>query len=734
MGAGELEPADWSHKIHKRRSEQWLLLVVIIVGVAIRVAPNISYWIWGNDFGIYYYLSRSYVSLNSWIAPPSSPWGIDGYQYFPVTYAIVDAVSSLTGLPVLTSLKYVIPLLGGLTPFLLYCISRELQISRSISFLSAIFLAVDPIQLFQTSQANYLTTGHFFLLLSVLLFIKYHSKLGYFVPAIISSTVLTLTHQLSSYIFLISLIGMIVSVQLYNGLWRRYLRLDIIYTTFTGTFLLGYLILRVPTSRYFLVSAADGLALMWITLSFYTVVITAYSLLRRNGSCCILWKVMEKLRKNGSTRKNFKELVLLTLAVAVIEISLTILIFTGRYSFISYDSVFLSLPFAIFLGISVLGTKNSLINGEAPAAIGWAIAITVSMTYSAVTSNKTLEVARQVEYLVEPFSIIAGMALYDWLHVPYETESTRYRPLPMLDLIKDIKISGTKPDGRWNVNENSHQSSPFPYNTCLHAWHGRRGIIAVALVSVLFVSLVATSYSMPSLFVPSINEGATSQDAAAIAYLNSYGNRNLSVATDHQLGIMLYSYGFISPFDKISLLWSSDNWEKAFWELEGGNGSYPRIGYILLDTAMITDGIWGFNGVNNPSQPPIYMSNASFNKFFQEPFKLVFKDSSGDNRFTAYVFAVNMSYIDEFCNSTNPGGSAHYANSTILYEHPFDRPSTGIPGWIDAWPEANNLLDLSQYAWNSVTLAPFSYQNGRMLPQIFHSFLNFQFSFVTHFD
>jgi hypothetical protein len=664
MSLVEQEPVDTDQKTLRWRGDEWFPLVVVIVGVGIRIAPNIFYFVWGNDFGIYYYLSRSYFNLNSLISPPSSPWGIDGYQYFPITYLIVDAVSSLTSLPVLVSLKYAVPIIGGLTPLLIYYISRELQIVRSISFLSAMLLAVDPIQLFQTSQPNYLTTGHFFLLLSVLLFLKYHTRFEYFVPALLSSVALTLSHQLSSYIFLISLIGMVVSVHLYKGSWLKHTSKDILFTAFTGTFLLGYLIIRVPSSKYFLVSAANGLELISILILFCLVVISVYLILKVRGACCFLWRATERLRENRSSKKSLGDLLFLALAVTIIEISLMILILTGSYSFIGYESVLLSIPFAVLLGIAVIGTKNALIKGEIPEILGWTVAITISMLYSAITANKTLEVARQVEYLVEPFSIIAGTMLFSYLHGSYSTSSSPYRKILAPLQLYNGKIS--IPRKSRSLNSHYLHMGPF-YKKSPLVLPSARATIVTVLISALLITLVWTSYSMPSLFVPSVNEGATPQDAGAIAYLNSFGNKDLSVATDHQLGILLYSYGFNSPFDKISVLWSSENWQKALWELEGENGSYPKIGYILIDTAMIKDGVWGFNGVNNPSQPPVRMSDNSFNKFFEEPFKLIFRDRSSDNLSTAYVFAVNISYVDNFRNIITSGTSTWNIGADFSY-------------------------------------------------------------------
>ena len=266
-------------------------LVAFIVGFRIRIFPNISCWIWGNDFGMYYFLSNSYLNIHSLVNPPPSPWGIDGYQYFQITYLMVDAVSKITGLPVMVSMKFVIPILGSFTPFLIYFIARELRINRWISFAAALLLAVDPVQLFQTSQANYLTTGHFFRLLSMLFFFKYHHKNRYYVPALISSLALILAHQLSSYIYLISLIGVVVSVQLYNGEWKRFILRDFIPVILTGSFLLVYLIFRVPRSKIFLVNAALGMGLPWIVLSFLIVVLSILFMIGKESACCSLGRI-----------------------------------------------------------------------------------------------------------------------------------------------------------------------------------------------------------------------------------------------------------------------------------------------------------------------------------------------------------------------------------------------------------------------------------------------------------
>ncbi|MGC8617925.1 MAG: hypothetical protein ACP5UZ_04170 [Thermoplasmata archaeon] len=607
--------------------------MVLLIGVLIRLAPNIHYFIWGNDFGIYYYLSNSYLNIHSWIYPPSSPWGIDGYQYFPVTYIIADMAKVLTGSPLLISMKFSIPTVGGLTPFLLYLISREIGLNRNISFVAALLLAIDPVQTFQTSQANYLTVGHFFLLLSVLLFVKYHNNPKYFLPLLISLAALTLSHQLSAYVFVISAIGIVVSVHLYNGAWKSYLERDLFVITLSGASLLGYLILRVPTSRYFLVSAASGLGLPWIVLSFFVVVAVVFVVLKSQRTCCSLQRSMLKFRNRRELKREFPNILFLVIGTSIVEAALALIVVTGTYPFLNFTSLALAVPFAIFFALGVIGMKDALINGKYSVWVGWSAAIVISIIYSVASSNRTLEASRLFEYLTEPFSILAGVAILEGFKEHLSSNMTNK---------KRVSNTGDVASAREDLENKTLRVGRMKSNP-----RGERNKVMVA-VALLSISLVATSYSMPSIFVPSASEGALEVDEKAIAYLCETGNRNFTVATDHQLGLLLFSYGFKAPFDQISALWTSDNWTKAIWELDGENGSFPRIGYILLDSSMLANGVWGFNGINNPMQPPIHLNNYSFRKFFLQPFRLVYKAGDPATGNAVYLFAVNITYVNNY--------------------------------------------------------------------------------------
>jgi len=626
-----------------------LVVGIIISGVAIRLLPNILNYAWGNDYGIYYYLSESFLSSNSLAYPPNSPWGTDGYQYFPVTYLIVDGIHYLFHIPVSLSLDYSIPILGGLTPFLLYLIARETGLDRTTSALAGFLLVVSPIQLYQTSQPNYLTTGHFFLLLSILFFLAYHRKKYFLYPMSASIVLLVLSHQLSTYFFLISITGMVFSVNLLSDRWKNFLFSDVLIIEGTGTLMIGYLLLRIPGMVHFFSKAVGGLGYVGVIILFYAMSLTMFFVLRKVDGKKVRTsaiKAVERLKLGIYPKRDFMLVVVATLAMIVVLIAMIHASLIP--SFVTYRAVLISTPFLIFIAVSIIGIKYLLIETKREEVLGWSMAIVLSLLYSFFSRNTVLLPARHIEYLSEPFSIIAAAVLIWWyIHYKERKEET-----------KEIVVSSTVGGGGYTavpINTPAGVTVVMvprrsEYREITHYIKSARRPVEnlVVIVSVSLVLLMGVaSYPMVDNFVPSHTEAMTLEDNATIQYLVQYGNRSLSVATDHQIGILLYSYGFVSPFNNISVLWNSTDWHAAIWELTGNNGSYPPIGYVLLDSYMLRYGVWGYNSSDNPNQPAIMINQSSFKKFFQEPFELLYTNSSTTSNSTAYLFSVNWTYLGE---------------------------------------------------------------------------------------
>ncbi len=632
------------------RKDIAIITGIIVAGVAIRLLPNILNYAWGNDYGIYYYLSEAFLSGNALAYPPSSPWGTDGYQYFPVTYLIVDMIHYLTGIPIAESLDYSIPFLGGLTPFLVYLISREIGFDRAISALAGFLLVVSPVQLYQTSQPNYLTTGHFFLLLSMLFFLAYHRKRIFAVPMSVSIVLLVLSHQLSTYFFLISIIGMVFSVNLLSTKWKERLISDMLIIELTGTLMIAYLLLRVPDMVAFFSNAVHGLGYGAVIGLFYALVLGMFFILRMVNPERIKTravKVVEMLKLEIAPKRDL-------FLVFVSSVTLVLLFFLLREMgfippYISYVAIFISLPFIIFISVSVVGIKYFLIENNIAETLGWSMAIILSLLYSFLTRNTVLLPARNIEYLSEPFCIISGYVLIKWYH--YFRTNRKGSGVKVKQMYSEVRHVATPivmngPVGATIVTVQRSATVRNVRNLTYSARRPVENIVVIAAVSLVLMMGVA-SYPMVNDFVPSHNEAITVEDNSTIQYLIQTGNRSLSVATDHQIGILLYSYGFSSPFNNISILWNSTSWTSAIWEITGENGSYSPVGYVFLNSYMLRYGVWGFNSSLNPNQAPIMVNSSSFSKFFVQPFQLVYENSSTADNSTTYLFAVNWTYLGE---------------------------------------------------------------------------------------
>lgn len=646
-----------------RNLEIIIASAIIVSGVVIRLLPNIIYYAWGNDYGIYYYLSESFLTGKSLLYPPNSPWGNDGYQYFPMTYLIVLGVHFIFNIPINTALSYSIPFLGGLTPFLLYLIARELGFQRIVSALAGFLLVVNPVQVYQTSQPNYLTTGHFFLLLSILFFIKYHRNVRYVLPLLASIVLLILSHQLSTYFFLISIIGMVVTVNLLGDKWKNYAFYDFLIIEFTGTTMIAYLLLRIPTMLHFFSKALLGLGYGGILGVFYFFSIVLFIVLQHWNSERFKGRVdnfLKRFRLNIDPRR---DIYLTAISMFLIIAVLFVMLAVGAVpSYITAAAILLSSPFILFLSISVVGLKYFLTERNISEVFGWSLAIIGSLLYSIISKNTVLLPARHFEYLAGPFSIISAYVVYRWyMHYREMGHREHISEGQAIDQQRMVPATMVDPEGRpfFLVRRQVIREVRGTYSV-------KKSVAVENLIIIVAISVVLLmgvfSYPITSDFVPSHTEALTFQDEAVIEYLNETGNRSLSVATDHQIGILLKSYGFTSPFNNLSVFWNSTNWTQAVWQITGENGSYMPVGYVLISTYMIQYGVWGYNGSNNPNQPPIYLNRTTFGKFFDPPFSLMYENSSTTQNVSSYLFSVNWTYLNNYLESRGMGNLSYYEN------------------------------------------------------------------------
>ena len=135
-----------------------------------------------------------------------------------------------------------------------------------------LLFAVMPFHVYQTSHASPLTVGHFFMMLSLYLFIKFRQDLRYVIPLSISTILLVMSHHLTTYFYLISLIMIVFVENASIKEWARSLKKDVLYILATSGLIFSYwMIVATPVYESFMKS---GLKLGSIHIgSQYTMIL-----------------------------------------------------------------------------------------------------------------------------------------------------------------------------------------------------------------------------------------------------------------------------------------------------------------------------------------------------------------------------------------------------------------------------------------------------------------------------
>jgi hypothetical protein len=612
------------------------IFLISLIGILLRILPSYRYSIWGVDYGIYYALTTAFVNLGLVFNSLPSIWGSSGYGNFPMFYWTMVLIHYATGLSINTLLLKVPPIFAGLTIPIIYLIAKKITNSSFIGIVSALFLAVNPLEIFETSMVGLLVFGHLFLLLSILFFIYSREKRLYYIPLVLSSIALLLSHHLSTYMYILSIFGIIYLTRILKGKYKIY-HIEVAYflSFISATFL--YWITRVPSMSSFIEQAFLG------TLPWYVVITIFYLLVL---FLLYITRYIEGFARNLKVSIEMKYTYSFLLTLFLVFSIFILLITIGIKGIkINYIGIVYSLPFIITLGFIGIGINRVKDYADAKIILfGWISMMSIALIYSTVTWNGVLIPYRYLEYLFEPFSIFGGIGVYEIYKSNSEKmkDEDRYYYLPPEGIVR-----GTILGQEVRTSPPIYIPSGVGKKILIRVEKGDfRTIFTILLVIIAMVSLV-TAY-------PLINQvGEISQNyvtpvmMSGIIWLEKHGNKNYSVATDAVDGLYLEALGFNSTFEYTYHLWNSTSWKDAIYELNGLNGTYPRVGYVLINSNMYYNGVYGYQLSTHPSyDPPVYISNSSFQKFFNEPFEKVYYNSTSDNSQWVYVFYVNWTYIN----------------------------------------------------------------------------------------
>jgi hypothetical protein len=587
--------------------KSWYFWLFLVTGIAI-VVRSIPAWTnaaWGGDFGIYYGLTSRFVE-NQQIFNEYNGWG-GMYNYFPVLYIFSAFGHWITGIDLLWVMPKIAPVFGGLTVFIFYFIVYEMTKRRDLALLSSMFLAVIPFHVYQTSHAAPLTMGHFFMILSTYLFLKFMNEKKYMVPLLISTVFLIMSHHLTTYFFLITIFFIVIIKSLRIDLRSMYR--DVAYVTVASALTFSYWIfIATPVFSTFM---NNGLS-----VSSYLVILLFYALLfglllgiatmKKNKSTWL--NRLEKMFTFDPTHSRKRAFIYFAAGFVFIlsaEVVFLFVNFPVSGMRMRPISIVYSIPMLLFIGFGCMGVEYLDQVKNRWFFQAWLCAILASFIYSLVTVNMTLFPDRHVEYLTVPACLFAAVGVLYFFRT------------------REHKIS---------FSFKKHLSNP-----------SIQVLFGLAVCGLMFSNAVAVYPVYTSL--EWMDESIPNQTVNAIDWITENLDRNdTMVATDLRLSKMMWAEGINSTFEGTNDTWTCDTWVGCVADFNIEE-NHQVVTHVLIDDVMRD------MSVNVRVLQSVYMTNDSYLKFKQEPFELVYRNvtvnQNQEEVHWAEVYRVNWTFIEQ---------------------------------------------------------------------------------------
>ncbi|MEM0157715.1 MAG: hypothetical protein QXN26_06630, partial [Thermoplasmataceae archaeon] len=617
--------------------------VIGIAAIFIRILPSLRAFAIGNDFGIYYTILQEFVKSGKIMDTFPSPWGGAGYGDFPVMYWIIIAFWKATGISYTLLLVKIPPIFGGLASIIIFFIAYKITRNSTISLLAALFDAFNPIIVFQTSISSILVFGHFFGLLTILFFLYYIDDWRYYPAALISSFLLVMSHPLSTYMYVLAVVGIALIGLFLNPRLRNRLHYAAFLYPFSA-FIFAYWYMFFPNFSGFLSGGLLHLPAGIIIAGFF-VIITFVIFLPTH----LLRPYIDRIEL--SRHRMYQPLIYASLLIYFAAIGISVPLLYVLLPTFSVRDIITILPLMMDGGLAIIGLN--MVSGRAKyVTTGWLVLMFISFIYSLLTWNMILYPGRYFEYLFEPLSILEAIGIYGILQSARSSYASDFRFRKRRGFVQTIRILEAREASLKGYLV--RQLKRVRLQLKAMRINNVRSFAVIGLLVVVLASSAATPYQVQNVVTPSGNQSINIPDHNAAIWLDHNASRNYSVATDHILGLLLNGYNLSSSFESIYYLWNSTGVNATvLHELMGNSYSssynYTSVGYILIDNYMFKNGVWGYDGLTDPYIHPVPMDNASFLKFFNRPFQPVYFNYTSPSSW-AIVFQVNWSAIDSTFN------------------------------------------------------------------------------------
>jgi hypothetical protein len=548
-----------------RKSTASALLAIFIFAVFIRLLPLTRYLVWGADIGEYYYIGTQ-LAANGMIPGTYDGWGF-AYPHFP-GMEIVVASASLLGMGSSMALSMMVPILASLVVFPIFMISTEITKDSRAGLVAAAFVAVVMPHVYATSHAMPASLGDLLFVACLLLFLKWSKNPKFGVLLFPTTLVLIVTHHLSTYFLLITLVFGIFLVQLLRDKTsREVLVRELAYVLFTVVMTALYWFIAAPGFTGEIISSEGALASP-LLLGLLAVAFVAGAL--------IVW-ARRRAYPNLVLRYPTYGRVIVSFAVVFVT-SLSILLVNafvvvpGTTIDLQPQIAILFLPLVLFISFAGPGSRPIGFHRNGVYPLAWTLAIALSTLAGVAMSSKALLPYRHMEYLMIPIAILAGAGV---VHV-----------------FGLVHFAGSR----------------------------RRAGLAAAVVIGLVVTNAAVAYP-PSDLLGGWEEGSQPQTVSLALWTGKHADG--LIAADHRVSSLIFGWGEEdATWDTVTLVFHAEDFDDARQELESADSpsGTRRVEYVAFDRDT-TGGVLLY-----PWDPAEPMSDEAIGKFEDAPFQKMYDD------------------------------------------------------------------------------------------------------------
>lgn len=523
----------------------WLIALACVLAF-LALDPLLSFALFGSDTGEYYALTATLQSSGHFAAqyPAYSGWGT-AYPDFPGIFVLAASVSGGTGIDVLSSLTYTIPLIGALSVFPVFLLFRKLFQHDLVALFGAAFAGFAMPRMFILAHPAPQAVGDFLVVAALWMYVEGRRDRRWYLPLALTSTALIVTHHLSSYFFLVASLGAVVLLELWRpGAWaHRFPARELLFSaSFLGA-LLAYWFYYAP--RFLEITLGRLPALT----SVPPPVFIAAALL---GVVVLGILVTIRRRRSGTRggharfpddRSTAVEFVLIGAAATVgLAVLLVVSLPPGNQHVTGGELLYFA-PYYLPLVLTA-GTRRLLsLSRIGSFAIAWiaVLGLSVAVAVGAPAVGQLLIPSRHVEFFAIPVALLLAVGF-----------------------------------GRWVARARDRA--------------GRPAALAGGCVAVVLLAANAAIVFPPPADFGGFQEGLSWDDQALWLWAGIGVAPGTPVASDHRLSSMMFGFDALSTtYQTTPNLFIGNNWSAAAAELHSSGaplGPGRIIDAVAVDAAM----------------------------------------------------------------------------------------------------------------------------------------------------